>query len=168
MTRRWTLDGQVELDIRVNGRRRRAVVPVRRTLVDFLRHDLCLTGTKIGCEHGVCGACTVLLDGEPVQSCLVLAVQIDDREVRTIEGLADPKSLTPLQRSFQEHYGLQCGFCTAGILMSATALFESGAQLDRATIEATVAGHLCRCTGYATIVEAIEAVAREEVKKAAG
>ncbi len=156
------LSGHVEIDMTVNGQRRRCVTSVRRTLVDFLRDDLRLTGTKIGCEHGVCGACTVLLDGLPVRACLIFAVQVGDGEIRTIESLASPgRRLTPLQQSFQEHSGLQCGFCTAGILMSATALAESDARPDRAAIEEVVSGHLCRCTGYSTIVESIEAVVGE-------
>lgn len=154
----WQLDRQlVELD--VNGARHELLVEPRRTLVDALRHDLGLTGTHVGCEHGVCGACTVLLDGRPARACLVFAVAAEGRDVRTVEGLADGGSLTDLQQSFVDHHGLQCGFCTPGMLMLAEGLLAERPDVDRAGIRDAVAGNLCRCTGYQTIVDAIEATA---------
>jgi carbon-monoxide dehydrogenase small subunit len=132
----------------------------RTLLSDFLRHELGLTGTHVGCEHGVCGACTVLLDGEPVRSCLMLAVQADGRSLATVEGLAEPDgTLSPLQQAFTEHHALQCGFCTPGMLMSAEALLRcaaaAGVALDETAIREGLAGNLCRCTGYAGIVAAV-------------
>jgi carbon-monoxide dehydrogenase small subunit len=136
-------------------------VEARRSLADFLREDLALTGTHVGCEHGVCGACTVLLDGAPVRSCLLLAVQADGAEVKTVEGLAPPDGgLHPLQAAFQAHHGLQCGFCTPGILMSAQAFLDEHPAPTAIEIREMLAGHLCRCTGYEAIVAAIAAAAR--------
>ena len=146
--------------LNVNGRAREAVVEPRRSLADFLREDLGLTGTHVGCEHGVCGACTVLLDGEPVRSCLLFAVQCEGAEVTTVEGLAEGERLHPLQQAFWEHHGLQCGFCTPGILLAAKAFLEENPAPTDAEIRAALAGHLCRCTGYQFIVEAIRAAAR--------
>jgi 2-furoyl-CoA dehydrogenase 2Fe-2S iron sulfur subunit len=141
--------------LRVNGVERSAEVEPRMLLSDFLRHELGLTGTHVGCEHGVCGACTVELDGVAVRSCLLLAVQVDGCELRTVEGL--PQG--PLQAAFNRHHALQCGFCTPGILMAATDLLAQG-QPTRAQIVDMLSGHLCRCTGYTPIVDAIEEVAR--------
>ena len=139
----------------------RAVEP-RLLLSDFLRQDLALTGTHVGCEHGVCGACTVLIDGEPVRSCLMFAVQADGAAVTTVEGLAaDDGALNPLQAAFRESHGLQCGFCTPGILMSMTAFLRDHPSPDEAAVREALSGHLCRCTGYANIVKAIRAVASD-------
>ena len=138
----------------VNGQERRGITDVRTTLADFLRHDLSLTGTHLGCEHGVCGACTVLLDGTAVRACLMLAVQADGCRIETVEGLGDGDALSPLQEAFHRNHALQCGFCTAGILMSLDALFARHADADEAEIRDVLTGHLCRCTGYAPIVQA--------------
>jgi aerobic carbon-monoxide dehydrogenase small subunit len=150
----------IPIEVTVNGRRYRETVEPRLLLTDFLRHTLGLTGTHVGCEHGVCGACTVLLDGVSVRGCLTLAVQVDGRELRTVEGLAVDGELTPLQRAFHEGHALQCGFCTPGILMAATDLLDRGGAPSREEIEDLLSGHICRCTGYAPIVDAIEKAAR--------
>jgi 2-furoyl-CoA dehydrogenase 2Fe-2S iron sulfur subunit len=142
------------ITVRVNGVDRTAEVEPRLLLSDFLRHDLGLTGTHVGCEHGVCGACTVELDGMAVRSCLMLAIQVDGSELRTVEGLP----AGPLQEAFHQHHALQCGFCTPGILIAATDLLAQG-QPTRAEIVDMLSGHLCRCTGYTPIVDAIEEVA---------
>jgi aerobic-type carbon monoxide dehydrogenase small subunit (CoxS/CutS family) len=144
-----------EIALTVNGLDHREVVEPRLLLSDFLRHTLGLTGTHVGCEHGVCGACTVRLDGAAVRSCLLLAVQADGHTVATVESLAGPGELTRLQQAFNELHALQCGFCTPGILMAATDLLESGAAVTRAGVEELLSGHLCRCTGYEPIVQAI-------------
>jgi aerobic-type carbon monoxide dehydrogenase small subunit (CoxS/CutS family) len=141
----------IPIELTVNGRRHRDVVEPRLLLSDFLRHTLGLTGTHVGCEHGVCGACTVRLDGAAVRSCLLLAVQADGSSVETVEGLAVDGRLTPLQEAFREHHALQCGFCTPGILMAACGLIEP----TREEVVDLLSGHLCRCTGYEPIVEAI-------------
>ncbi len=146
----------------VNGRPVEVDVEPRRTLADALRDDLGLTGTHLGCEHGVCGACTVLLDNEPVRACLLLAVQADGCQVLTVEGLAAPDgSLHPLQRAFTEHHGLQCGFCTPGMLLSALDLLRQNPAPTREHIREALSGNLCRCTGYQGIVDAVEAAASE-------
>jgi aerobic-type carbon monoxide dehydrogenase small subunit (CoxS/CutS family) len=149
----------IEIAVTVNGRLRRESVEPRLLLSDFLRHRLGLTGTHVGCEHGVCGACTVRLDGQAVRSCLLLAVQADGAELQTVEGLATDGRLTPLQTAFHELNALQCGFCTPGILMAAADLLDRGAP-TRAEITDLLSGHLCRCTGYEPIVEAIARAAR--------
>ncbi len=146
--------------LRVNDREYERRVEVRKTLADFLREDLDLTGTHLGCEHGVCGACTVLLDGEPVRSCLVLAVQADGANLTTVEGLADGERLHPLQEAFWSHHGLQCGYCTPGILLTAKAFLAEHPHPTREEIREMLAGNLCRCTGYQFVVDAIEAAAR--------
>lgn len=138
----------------VNGRDIEAEVPARLLLADFLRDDLGLTGTHVGCEQGVCGACTVLLDGEPMRSCIALAAAADGRELTTVEGLSPPSGLSPLQRCFSERHGLQCGFCTPGLLVTVTAA-DPADHPDDASIRELVSGHLCRCTGYAGIVDAV-------------
>ena len=143
------------IEVTVNGRRYREVVEPRLLASDFLRHTLGLTGTHIGCEHGVCGACSVRVDGAAVRSCLLLAVQLDGAEVRTVEGLAPDGELTPLQAAFRDTHALQCGFCTPGILMAASELLEADGPPTRAEITDLLSGHLCRCTGYEPIVEAI-------------
>jgi len=149
------------ISVTVNGERRQAEVPVRLTLADFLRHRLELTGTHVGCEHGVCGACTVLLDGRSVRSCLLLAVQANGREITTVEGLA-PKSgrLHPLQEALREHHGLQCGFCTPGVLMTLTEFLSENPSPTDAEVREVLSGHLCRCTGYHGIIAAALDAAR--------
>lgn len=139
----------------VNGELREIDVPVRASLSDVLRHVLGLTGTHVACEHGVCGSCTVIVDGEAVRSCLMLGVQIDGRTVDTVESLGTPGQLDELQSSFHQKHGLQCGFCTPGILMSTVAARQQGETLEEATSE-ILGGHLCRCTGYQNIRSAIE------------
>jgi carbon-monoxide dehydrogenase small subunit len=146
--------------LRVNGREVVGSVDVRRTLADFLREDLSLTGTHLGCEHGVCGACTVLFDGAPIRSCLVFAVQADGSEITTVEALGEIDALSPLQQAFVEHHGLQCGFCTPGILMSAHALLRDHTDPTDDEIRDVLGGHLCRCTGYQGILDAVRAAAR--------
>jgi aerobic carbon-monoxide dehydrogenase small subunit len=146
--------------VRVNGEAREASVEVRVTLADFLRDALDLTGTHLGCEHGVCGACTVLLDGQPVRSCLMLAVQAEGAVLTTVEGLADGETLHPIQQAFWDHHGLQCGFCTPGILLTAKALLEENPHPSDDEIREAISGNLCRCTGYQFIVEAIRSVSR--------
>ena len=141
----------IDVDLVVNGRRRREAVEPRLLLSDFLRHTLGLTGTHVGCESGVCGACTVQLDGEPVRSCLTLAVQAEGCEVRTIEGL----EASALQQSFREQHALQCGFCTAGILMTMDAFLREHPDPSEAEVREALTGNLCRCTGYLPIVRAI-------------
>jgi aerobic carbon-monoxide dehydrogenase small subunit len=149
------------ISVTVNGERRQAEVPVRLTLADFLRHHLELTGTHVGCEHGVCGACTVLLDGRSVRSCLLLAVQANGREITTVEGLA-PKSgaLHPLQDALREHHGLQCGFCTPGMLMTLMELLSQNKSPTETEVREAISGNLCRCTGYQGIVAAALDAAR--------
>jgi 2-furoyl-CoA dehydrogenase 2Fe-2S iron sulfur subunit len=149
----------IELALRVNGRDVREAVEPRLLLSDFLRHRLGLTGTHVGCEHGVCGACTVQLDGVAVRSCLLLAVQADGCELRTVEALAGGERLSPLQEAFHRHHALQCGFCTPGILMAADELLARDAPPGRDEIVDLLSGHLCRCTGYRPIVDAIAEVA---------
>jgi aerobic-type carbon monoxide dehydrogenase small subunit (CoxS/CutS family) len=140
----------------VNGEPRRASVDPRTTLVDLLREEFRLTGTHVGCEHGVCGACTVLVDGVAMRGCLLLAVQADGARVETVEGLApDPTHLTPLQAEFVRHHGVQCGFCTGGILMSLTAALRENPRLTEDDIRDVLGGHLCRCTGYQGMVNAV-------------
>ena len=150
----------MQVSFYVNGHRERADVEPRRTLADALREDLGLTGTHLGCEQGVCGACTVLLDGEPVRSCLMLAVQADGCSLTTVEGLAaDDGELHPLQRAFADCHGLQCGFCTPGFLISALYLLTENPDPSREEIRAGLSGNICRCTGYAGIVDAVRQAA---------
>jgi len=143
----------------VNGTRFEEVVETRLTLVDFLRERLGLTGTHVGCEHGVCGACTVVLNGEIVRSCLLFAVQANGAEIATVESLAQGEKLHPIQQAFWEHHALQCGFCTPGFLMTAWAFLRENPTPTLEEIRVAMAGNLCRCTGYQNIVEAIEASA---------
>ena len=144
------------VEVTVNGRSYRRDVEARTLLSDFLRHDLRLTGTHVGCEHGVCGACTVLLDGEPVRACLMFAVQVDGRQIATVEGLAESdERLHPLQEAFWDSHGLQCGFCTAGILMTLVPFLEENPDPDEDQIRHALSGNLCRCTGYQHIVDAV-------------
>jgi aerobic carbon-monoxide dehydrogenase small subunit len=149
--------------VTVNGVSREAEVEPRRLLADFLREDLGLTGTNIGCDTSQCGACVVHVDGTSVKSCTVLAVQADGHEVTTIEGIAANGSLHAVQEAFREHHGLQCGFCTPGMIMSAIDLIESGEDLSDEAIRRGIEGNLCRCTGYENIVKAIRAAAGSEV-----
>ena len=150
------------ISLRVNGREHQLVIEARRTLADMLRHDLGYTGTHLGCEHGICGACTVLLDNAPVRACLVFGVQADGAEVRTVEGLADREQLSDLQQAFSDHHALQCGFCTPGFLMLAEAYLAENEQgeLSQEQVRELIASNLCRCTGYQGIVEAVLATAR--------
>jgi aerobic-type carbon monoxide dehydrogenase small subunit (CoxS/CutS family) len=150
------------ITLKVNGRDHDLVIEARRTLADMLRHDLGYTGTHLGCEHGICGACTVILDDAPVRACLVFGVQADGAEVRTVEGLARGEQLTDLQQSFSDHHALQCGFCTPGFLMLAEAYLAEG-EYDELTEEQArelIASNLCRCTGYQGLIEAVLATAR--------
>ncbi len=149
----------IAVEVTVNGRTYREDVEPRLLLSDFLRHTLGLTGTHVGCEHGVCGACTIRLDGAAVRSCLLLAVQADGCTIETVEGLAANGELHPLQEAFREHHALQCGFCTSGILMAAANLLEQDGTPTRDEIVDMLSGHLCRCTGYEPIVDAIAQVA---------
>jgi carbon-monoxide dehydrogenase small subunit len=150
-----------DVPLTVNGAHRSARVVARRTLSDFLRHDLGLTGTHVGCEHGVCGACTVLLDGAPVRSCLIFAVSVAGQQVTTVEGLGGPgkqgseASLSPVQRAFRECHALQCGFCTPGFLTTITAGLAANPVPNRDEAVEMIAGNLCRCTGYQNIVDAV-------------
>jgi carbon-monoxide dehydrogenase small subunit len=149
-----------EVVVTVNGVTRSARVPARRLLSDLLRHDLRLTGTHVGCEHGVCGACTVLLDGEPVRSCLTFAVMVDGARITTVEGLAGPDGeLGPVQRAFRECHGLQCGFCTPGFLLLTTELLERNPEPGADEIADALGGNLCRCTGYVNIVRSVRRAA---------
>jgi aerobic-type carbon monoxide dehydrogenase small subunit (CoxS/CutS family) len=159
------------ISVNVNGREHELVVEARRTLADMLRHDLGYTGTHLGCEHGICGACTVILDGAPVRACLIFGVQADGAEVRTVEGLADGEQLSDLQQAFTDHHALQCGFCTPGFLMLAEAylaeaylaeadLAENESARSEEEIRELIAANLCRCTGYQGIIEAVLATAR--------
>ena len=160
---RLTKDETHPVRFTLNGRPVSVQVSPRTLLTDALRHEIGATGTHVGCEHGVCGACTVQVDGEPVRACLMLAQQAEDCEIRTVEGLAKTDALTPLQEAFREHFALQCGFCTAGILMSLDALFSRQPDAEEDAIREALSGHLCRCTGYAPIVQAALA-ARNRIK----
>jgi carbon-monoxide dehydrogenase small subunit len=146
--------------VTVNGRPYEKTVEVRKTLADFLRDDLDLTGTHLGCEHGVCGACTVVLDGAAVRACLLFAVQAHGRELQTVEGLADGDRLNPLQEAFRRHHGLQCGFCTPGFLMTLTCFLRECPDPTEAEVREAISGNLCRCTGYKNIVAAALAAAQ--------
>ena len=141
--------------LKVNGKTHAVDVEPRLTLVDCLRHTLGLTGTHVGCEHGVCGACTVIVDGKPARACLMLAVQADGAQIETVESLADGDTLAPLQASFRRHHALQCGFGTPGMLMTAHALLSAEPDCDEQRIRTALSGNLCRCTGYMGIVEAV-------------
>ena len=147
------------ISVVVNGAQEHLTVPSNMTLLQMLREELALTGTKNGCEAGECGACTVLVDGEPVNSCLVLAVEADGREVLTVEGLAPEGELSPLQEAFVEHNAIQCGYCTPGMLMTATALLKRNPHPSEDEVKQALVGNLCRCTGYVRIIDAIQAAA---------
>ena len=147
--------------VTVNGRTFERSVEVRKTLADFLREDLDLTGTHLGCEHGVCGACTIVVDGEAVRSCLLFAAQVDGSDILTVEGLAKGEELHPIQEAFWEHHGLQCGFCTPGFLMTLYCYLRDSPKPSEAEIREAIAGNLCRCTGYQNIVSAALAAAEK-------
>ena len=150
-----------DVTIRVNGELRTASVPPETTLLKLLRENFHLTGAKLGCDVGDCGACTVIVDGEPVNACLMLAGQADGRDVLTIEGLATRDRLHPLQRAFEDHASLQCGFCGPGVILSAKALLDGNPDPTRHEIRDAIAGNLCRCTGYTKMIDAVEQAARE-------
>jgi carbon-monoxide dehydrogenase small subunit len=152
---------KLDITLTINGRDYAIRVEARKTLVDAIRDECGQTGTHIGCEHGVCGACTIILDDEAVRSCLMFAVQAVGKRIRTIEGLADGETLHPLQRAFMEHHGLQCGFCTPGFLMLAANVLEQRPDIDDEELIDVLASNLCRCTGYQNIIKAVRAAARE-------
>jgi carbon-monoxide dehydrogenase small subunit len=155
------------VSVTVNGKTCEREIEPRLLLSDFLRHELGLTGTHVGCEHGVCGACTILLDGEPVRSCLMFAVQVEGRELTTVEGLAPgPDELHPLQQAFWESHGLQCGFCTPGFLMTLVPFLEQNPSPSELEIRQALSGNLCRCTGYQHIVDAVQ-LAAERMRRSA-
>lgn len=154
-----TAPAKVDLSLNVNGRSYQVRVEPRRTLADALRDDCGLTGTHLGCEHGVCGACTVLADGLPVRSCLMFAVQCEGMELRTVEGLADGDNLHPMQQAFWDNHGLQCGFCTPGFLMLAVGHLEQNPDSGGGELRAVLSSNLCRCTGYQNILKAVEEAA---------
>ena len=151
---------KIAITTKINGFERAAEVEPRRSLVDFLRHDLGLVGTHVGCEHGVCGACTIMLDGRTVRSCLLFAAQADGAEVTTIEGIGTEEALHPLQASFQQHHALQCGFCTPGMILAALELLRDNADPSDEEIRVGLGGNLGMCTGYVNIVRAVRAAAR--------
>ena len=152
---------KLPVTVRVNGREYSEEVEPRLLLSDFLRHKLGLTGTHVGCEHGVCGACTILMDGEAIRSCLTLAVQASGHELMTVEGLGTPEQLHPIQQAFMDNHGLQCGFCTPGFLMTVHAMLRETPDPSEQEIREYLSGNLCRCTGYQNIVKAVEQVATE-------
>jgi len=150
---------KVDITLTINGRAHAIRVEPRRTLADAIRDECGQTGTHLGCEHGVCGACTIIVDGEPVRSCLMFAVQAVGKAIRTVEGLADGDTLNPLQRAFIEHHSLQCGFCTPGFLMLVTAVLEREPDISDEDLVDILSSNLCRCTGYQNIVKAVRAAA---------
>jgi carbon-monoxide dehydrogenase small subunit len=153
---------KIGMTLKVNGSERTAAVEPRRSLVDFLRYDLGLVGTHVGCEHGVCGACTIMLDGRTVRSCLLFAAQADGAEIITIEGIGTDEALHPLQLAFQQHHALQCGFCTPGMILAALELLRDNADPSEEEIRVGLSGNLCMCTGYVNIVRAVLAAAQGE------
>jgi carbon-monoxide dehydrogenase small subunit len=153
------MNARREINLMINGTRYAVTVEARRTLVDVIRDDCGLTGTHIGCEHGVCGACTVLFDGEPMRSCLMFAVQAHGRSLRTVEGLQQGERLHPMQKAFMRHHGLQCGFCTPGFLMLAVGVLEKRPDLSNEELIDILSSNLCRCTGYENIIKAVRAAA---------
>ena len=150
-----------QITLNINGRDHAIAVEPRRTLVDAIREDCGQTGTHIGCEHGICGACTVIVDREPVRSCLMFAVQADGKKIRTVEGLANGDKLHPMQQAFMDYHGLQCGFCTPGFLMLAVGVLEREPDISDEDLMDVLASNLCRCTGYQGIVKAVRAAAKE-------
>jgi aerobic carbon-monoxide dehydrogenase small subunit len=157
-------DDQRIVTLKVNGEERRGIAEPRMLLVDFLRHELDLTGTHVGCEHGVCGACTVRMDGEVVRSCIMLAVQAEGAEIETVEGMAKDGELHPIQLAFREKHGLQCGFCTPGMLLAAQTLLEENPNPTELEIRQYLSGNICRCTGYVGIVAAVKLAAEQQSK----
>lgn len=155
------MSARVTVALRVNGRAYERVVESRRLLVDFLRHELQLHGTHVGCEQGVCGACTVLLDGLPVKSCTLFGIQTDGHEITTVEGLGWPSELHPVQEGFKEEHGLQCGFCTPGMMLTAAALLEDNPDPTDDEIRWAISGNLCRCTGYQNIIKSVQWAAQK-------
>jgi len=155
----------MDVSVTVNGAQRSAAVEARKTLADFLRDDLELTGTHVGCEHGVCGACTVIVDGRAVRSCLMLAVQVAGSDVTTVEGLAAKGEMSPLQQAMWESHSFQCGFCTPGFVMQATAFLDTHPDADEQQIREALSGNICRCTGYQSIVDGV-LLAAERMRKA--
>jgi aerobic carbon-monoxide dehydrogenase small subunit len=155
------MTGRREITLAINGARYSVTVEPRRTLVDVIRDDCGQTGTHIGCEHGVCGACTILLDNEPVRSCLMFAVQAQGREIRTVEGLQQGDKLHPMQEAFTRHHALQCGFCTPGFLMLAVGVLEKRPDLNEDELVDILSSNLCRCTGYENIIKAVRAAAED-------
>jgi carbon-monoxide dehydrogenase small subunit len=155
------MSAKQSITLTINGRAHNIAVEPRRTLVDAIRDDCGQTGTHIGCEHGICGACTVIVNGEPVRSCLMFAVQADGKRIRTVEGLAQGEELHPMQRVFMEHHGLQCGFCTPGFLMLAVGVLEREPDISDADLLDVLSSNLCRCTGYQNIIKAVRAAAKE-------
>lgn len=156
---------RLPLEITVNGETHSLVVEPNRTLLEVLREDLDLTGAKEGCGEGVCGSCTVLMDGKPVRSCLTLALEADGKQIMTVEGLSEGPTLDPLQQSFIDHGAVQCGFCTSGVLMSAKGLLLNGSHPGKEEVLRAVSGHVCRCTGYTKIIEAVEAAVDSSTKE---
>jgi carbon-monoxide dehydrogenase small subunit len=152
---------KIRISLDVNGSEHTVTIEPRRTLVDVLRDDCHLTGTHIGCEHGVCGACTILVDDKPVRSCLMFGVQAEGKKIRTVEGLADGDTLHPLQKAFWENHGLQCGFCTPGFLMLAAGVLEESPDMSDDEIKEVLSSNLCRCTGYQNIIKAVRLAAAE-------
>jgi len=155
------MSDKTSIILTINGRKHAIAVEPRRTLADAIREDCGQTGTHIGCEHGVCGACTIIVDGAPVRSCLMFAVQADGKAIRTVEGLADGDKLHPMQQAFIDHHGLQCGFCTPGFLMLAVGLLEREPNISDEDLIDVLSSNLCRCTGYQNIVKAVRAAAKE-------
>ena len=155
------MTAKLPLELKINWKTYRITVDPRRTLADAIRDDCGLTGTHLGCEHGVCGACTVMMDGDPVRSCLMFAVQADGHDLRTVEGLAQGDKFHPLQQAFMDHHALQCGFCTPGFLMLAAAVLERNPDIDDDEIREVLSSNLCRCTGYQNILKAVRAAAAE-------
>jgi carbon-monoxide dehydrogenase small subunit len=155
------MSNKSDITLRINGQDHAVRVEPRRTLADAIREECGQTGTHIGCEHGVCGACTVIVDGAPVRSCLMFAVQADGKAIRTVEGLADGDAMHPMQRAFMEHHGLQCGFCTPGFLMLAVSVLEREPGISDDDLVDVLSSNLCRCTGYQNIIKAVRAAAAE-------
>jgi carbon-monoxide dehydrogenase small subunit len=155
------MNDMTDITLTINGRNYRVRVEPRRTLADTLRDECGLTGTNSGCEHGVCGSCTILVDGDPVRACLMFAVQAQGKQIRTVEGLADGDKLHPLQQAFIDHHGLQCGFCTPGFLMLAAGVLERDPDLSDEDLLDALSSNLCRCTGYQNIIKAVRAAAAQ-------
>jgi carbon-monoxide dehydrogenase small subunit len=155
------MSDKTDITLIINGQSHAICVESRRTLADAIREDCGQTGTHIGCEHGVCGACTVLVNGEPVRSCLMFAQQADGKQIRTVEGLADGDEMHPMQRAFMENHGLQCGFCTPGFLMLAVGVLEREPDISDHDLVDVLSSNLCRCTGYQNIIKAVRAAAME-------